>query len=209
MLVAVDFEKAMIERHGKDVYQKLKNASVAIAGIGGLGSNIAISLARSGVGEILIVDFDKVDITNINRQQYFVEQIGMNKTDALKETLQRINPYIRIKTVQRRVDEDNVAEIFGQYNIVCEAFDDAQNKAMLVNTLLEKTDACVIAASGMAGYLSSNTIKTKKVMERLYLCGDNVTDVSDVNGLMAPRVAICANHQANMVIRLICGEYEV
>lgn len=209
MLAAVDFEKAMIERHGEDVYKKLKNASVAIAGIGGLGSNIAISLARSGVGEILIVDFDKVDITNINRQQYFVEQIGMNKTDALKETLQRINPYIRIKTVQRRVDEDNVAEIFGQYNIVCEAFDDAQNKAMLVNTLLEKTDACVIAASGMAGYLSSNTIKTKKVMERLYLCGDNVTDVSDVNGLMAPRVAICANHQANMVIRLICGEYEV
>jgi len=209
LLAAVDFEKAMIERHGEDVYKKLKNASVAIAGIGGLGSNIAISLARSGVGEILIVDFDKVDITNINRQQYFVEQIGMNKTDALKETLQRINPYIRIKTVQRRVDEDNVAEIFGQYNIVCEAFDDAQNKAMLVNTLLEKTDACVIAASGMAGYLSSNTIKTKKVMERLYLCGDNVTDVSDVNGLMAPRVAICANHQANMVIRLICGEYEV
>ena len=209
MLAAVDFEKAMIERHGEDVYKKLKNASVAIAGIGGLGSNIAISLARSGVGEILIVDFDKVDITNINRQQYFVEQIGMNKTDALKETLQRINPYIGIKTVQRRVDEDNVAEIFGQYNIVCEAFDDAQNKAMLVNTLLEKTDACVIAASGMAGYLSSNTIKTKKVMERLYLCGDNVTDVSDVNGLMAPRVAICANHQANMVIRLICGEYEV
>jgi len=209
LLAAVDFEKAMSERHGEEVYHKLKNASVAVAGIGGLGSNIAVSLARCGVGEILIVDFDKVDITNINRQQYFVEQIGMNKTDALKKTLQRINPYIRIKTVQRRVDEGNVAEIFSRYKIVCEAFDDAQNKAMLVNALLEKTDACVIAASGMAGYLSSNTITTKKVMERLYLCGDNVTDVSDVNGLMAPRVAICANHQANMVIRLICGEYEV
>ena len=209
MLAAADFERAMLERHGEEVHKSLKSASVAIAGIGGLGSNIAVSLARCGVGELLLVDFDKVDITNINRQQYFVDQIGMNKTDALKETLQKINPYMKIKTLQKRVDESNAVEIFGEYKIVCEAFDNAANKAMLVNTLLEKTNAFVVAASGMAGYLSSNTIRTKKVMERLYLCGDTITDMSDVNGLMAPRVAICANHQANMVIRLICNECEV
>lgn len=209
MLAAADFERAMLERHGEEVHKRLKSASVAIAGIGGLGSNIAVSLARCGVGVLLLVDFDKVDITNINRQQYFVEQIGMDKTDALKETLQKINPYMKIKTLQKRVDESNAVEIFGEYKIVCEAFDNAENKAMLVNTLLEKTNAVVVAASGMAGYLSSNTIRTKKVMERLYLCGDTVTDMSDVNGLMAPRVAICANHQANMVIRLICNECEV
>ncbi len=206
---AVDFKNAMIERHGKEIHKKISSSSVAIAGLGGLGSNIAISLARCGVGKLLLVDFDRVDISNINRQQYFYEQIGMNKTDALKQTLQRINPYISVDTKCIKVNENNAKEIFEDYKIVCEAFDDAQNKAMLVNALLEKTDSYIVAASGMAGYSSSNSIQTKKAMERLYLCGDFVTDMKDANGLMAPRVAICANHQANMVIRLICGEYDV
>lgn len=209
MLEAVDFKNAMIERHGEEIHKKISSSSVAIAGLGGLGSNIAISLARCGVGNLLLVDFDRVDITNINRQQYFYEQVGMNKTDALKRTLQRINPYINVDTKCIKVNENNTKELFGDYKIVCEAFDDAQNKAMLVNTLLEKTDSYIVAASGMAGYSSSNSIQTKKAMERLYLCGDFVTDIGDANGLMAPRVAICANHQANMVIRLICGEYDV
>ena len=199
----------MIERHTAKVHNKLKNASVAIAGLGGLGSNIAVSLARSGVGHLFLVDFDRVDITNINRQQYFVDQVGMYKTEALKSTIEKINPYINIEIKTICVNEKNVLSLFGEYNIVCEAFDRAQNKAMLVNTLLENTNSYVVSASGMAGYLSSNTIKTKKLMKRLYLCGDGETDSADVNGLMAPRVAICANHQANAVLRIICGEFEV
>ena len=206
---AVDFKNAMIERHGEEIYKKISSSSVAIAGLGGLGSNIAISLARCGVGKLLLVDFDRVDISNINRQQYFYEQIGIKKTKALSEIIKKINPYINIETKCIKVTEENAQEIFDGYKIVCEAFDDAQNKAMLVNALLEKTDAYIVAASGMAGYSSSNSIQTKKAMERLYLCGDFVTDIKDANGLMAPRVAICANHQANMVIRLICDEYDV
>ena len=209
MLAAVDFMNALSDRHGEVVQKKISNASIAIAGLGGLGSNIAVSLARCGVGHLLLVDFDKVDLHNINRQQYFYDQIGMYKTDAIKDILKRINPYIKIDTKCVNIDSENAADIFGCFRIVCEAFDKPENKAMLVNELLQKTNATVVAGSGMAGYLSSNSIVTKKVMQRLYLCGDGETDIDDVNGLMAPRVAICANHQANMVIRLICGEMDV
>ena len=209
MLEAVDFYNALANRHGEDLQKKISDASVAVAGLGGLGSNIAVSLARCGVGHLLLVDYDVVDITNINRQQYFFEQIGMKKTDAIKDILKKINPYIKIDTECIRITNENAADIFGGSKIVCEAFDKPECKAMLVNELLQNTDATVVAASGMAGYLSSNSIKTKMAMQRLYICGDLETDVADANGLMAPRVAICANHQANMVIRLICGENDV
>lgn len=205
-----EFEHIMIERHTKPVYDRLKNARVAIAGLGGLGSNIAISLARSGVGELFLVDFDKVDLSNLNRQQYEIADLGSYKTESLSARLRRINPYIEISYRTIKVTPENAAELFGGFGIVCEAFDKADMKAMLINTLLaECTDTVVVSGSGMAGYLSSNTIKTKQVFRRLYICGDTVTDMHDVNGLMAPRVAICANHQANMIIRLILGEEEV
>lgn len=209
MLEAVDFYNALRMRHGEAVQDKISNARVAIAGLGGLGSNIAVSLARCGVGHILLVDFDKVDLSNINRQQYFYDQIGMYKTDALKDILKNINPYIKIDTKCIEINSENATEVFAGFQIVCEAFDEPQSKAMLINELLQNTGATVVAGSGMAGYLSSNTIVTKKAMQRLYICGDGETDIGDVNGLMAPRVAICANHQANMVIRLICGETDV
>lgn len=204
-----DFKKALIERHTYPVYEKLHNASIAIAGLGGLGSNIAVSLTRAGIGKLFLVDFDKVDMSNLNRQQYLVSDLGRNKTEALKERLLKINPYTQIDILTTRVTEENAAEIFKDYPIVCEAFDRAENKAMLINTLLSETDKTIVAGSGMAGYLSSNMITTKKVMDRLYLCGDRVTDSAAVNGLMAPRVAICANHEANMILRLILGETEV
>lgn len=203
MLTQKEIEASLIERHGEEVHNKLKNAKVAVAGLGGLGSNISISLVRAGVGELLLVDFDKVDISNLNRQQYFMEQLGKYKTEALVENLRRINPYIKLKTVTVKVTEDNAAEIFSDYKIVCEAFDRAENKAMLVNTLLEQTDSIIVSGSGMAGYGRSNEIETKRLMNRLYICGDRVTDSAAVNGLMAPRVMICAAHQANKVIELI------
>lgn len=203
MLTRKEIEASLIERHGEEVHNKLKDAKVAVAGLGGLGSNIAISLVRAGVGELMLVDFDRVDISNLNRQQYFMEQLGKYKTEALVENLRRINPYIRLKTVTVRVTEDNAAELFSDYKIVCEAFDRAENKAMLVNTLLEQTDSIIVSGSGMAGYGRSNEIETKRIMNRLYICGDRVTDSAAVNGLMAPRVMICAAHQANKVIELI------
>lgn len=201
-----EFTRVLIERHTKPVYEKLKNASIAIAGVGGLGSNIAVSLARAGIGHLFIVDFDKVDMSNLNRQQYFIRHLGMYKTEALTEILHEINPYISVDHMTARVTEENAYNIFSGYSIICEAFDRAENKAMLINSVLTASpETTIISGSGMAGYLSANSVKTRKISDRLYICGDGVTDSADVNGLMAPRVAVCANHQANMVIRLLLG----
>ena len=203
---ASELDKAKDDRFSQDVHQKLKRTSVAIAGAGGLGSNIAVMLARSGVGHLHIVDFDIVDITNLNRQVYTITHIGLRKVDAIKEILMEINPYMNVTTECMRVVADNCEEIFGGYDIVCEAFDGAESKAMLIDSLLSVEDGpIVISGSGMAGYGSANEIKSRRIMDRLFICGDGHTDVGDGIGLMAPRVAICAGHQANLVIGHILG----
>lgn len=199
-----DFKNALIERHGKYIYEKLKNSKIAIAGLGGLGSNVAISLARAGIGELFLVDFDTVDITNLNRQQYFTEDIGRKKTEALSAFIRKINPVIKLETADTYVTEENALSLFKDYPIVCECFDKAENKAMLINTLLSETkDITIVSASGMAGYGSSNTITTSKLMERLYLCGDKISGIEQGLGLMSPRVTLCAMHQANAVLEII------
>ena len=203
---ASEFEKAKDDRFSQSVHQKLKIASVAIAGAGGLGSNIAVMLARSGVGHLHIVDFDIVDITNLNRQVYTVRHIGSRKVDAINEILMEINPYMKVTTDCVRVVVDNCEEIFRGYDIVCEAFDGAESKAMLIDSLLTAEDGpIVISGSGMAGYGSANEIRSRRIMDRLFICGDEHTDVGDGIGLMAPRVSICAGHQANIVIGHILG----
>ncbi len=204
------YEKALISRHGKKVHDILKNADIAIAGLGGLGSNIAIFLARSGVGHLHIVDFDKVDITNLNRQQYDIDDIGKLKTIALATHIKHFNPFIKVTYDSIMVTERNAPKIFSNYPIVCEAFDKAENKAMLVNTLLtECSNTKIISASGMAGFESSNMIQTRKVNDRFYICGDTQSEISKNTALMAPRVALCAAHQANMVLRILTGNEEI
>lgn len=205
-----EFEEAMDKRFSTEIYNKLKKAEVAVAGLGGIGSNTAVSLARSGIGHIHLVDFDTVDLTNLNRQAYTIEHLGRLKTEALKELLLNINPYLNITTETVKVTEENAVEIFKSYPIVCEAFDNPDNKAILVNTLLANCkDMKIVSSSGMAGYESSNKIETKRIMKNLYLCGDRVTDAYAGIGLMASRVNICAGHEANMVIRLILGIEEI
>lgn len=205
-----EFEEAMDKRFSTEIYNKLKKAEVAVAGLGGIGSNTAVSLARSGIGHIHLVDFDTVDLTNLNRQAYTIEHLGRLKTEALKELLLNINPYLNITTETVKVTEENAVEIFKDYPIVCEAFDNPDNKAILVNTLLANCkDMKIVSSSGMAGYESSNKIETKRIMKNLYLCGDRMTDAYAGIGLMAGRVNICAGHEANMVIRLILGIEEI
>lgn len=169
--------------------EKLSAGHVTIAGLGGLGSNVAYALARIGVGHLHLIDFDVVDITNLNRQQYFTEHIGMYKTDALKSLLQKINPYIDIQTDCIKVTEENLISLFENAGIICEAFDNPEAKAMLVNGILEHfPEKKLVSASGMAGYGSSNTIRTQRLMKNFYLCGDQVTEPTYGNGLMAPRL---------------------
>lgn len=205
-----EYEQALINRFTLQVYEKFKNAKVGIAGLGGLGSNIAVMLARTGIGHLHLIDFDKVDITNLNRQAYSTRHLNMPKTEALKEILKDINPYCKVTTDTIRLDKENVPVLLGTYPIVCEAFDNADNKAMLVNTLFEECPGVkMVSGSGMAGYGSSNDIYTKKVMKNLYVSGDRVSDIADVSGLLSSRVSVVAGHQANMVIRLILGIEEV
>lgn len=200
-------DQAFDARFSKAIKEKLENAHVAIAGLGGLGSHIAVMLARSGVGHMLLVDFDTVDVTNLNRQAYLIPQVGMEKTAAMKELLDQINPYLDIEYRQVKVTPDNIQELFAGYPIVCEAFDKAEQKAMLVQGLLTGfRDTLVISGNGMAGYGDANAVKTQKMMRRLYVCGDGQTDIADGIGLMAPRVSVCAAHQANKVIQIILEE---
>ena len=201
---------ALNERHSPEVQAVLSAGNVAIAGLGGLGSNVAYSLTRIGVGHLHLIDFDVVDVTNLNRQQYFMEHVGMYKTEALKSLLMKINPYIEIKTDCVKVTDDNIKELFCDNDIVCEAFDNPDAKALLVNGIMEYfPEKKLVSASGMAGFGSSNSIVTRRITKNFYLCGDRVTAPSYGNGLMAPRVAVCAAHEANMITRLILGEEEV
>ncbi|UZQ51151.1 sulfur carrier protein ThiS adenylyltransferase ThiF [Clostridium kluyveri] len=205
-----ELESMMAARHTPHVFEKVKKGKVAVAGLGGLGSNIAVMLARIGVGHLLLVDFDVVDPSNLNRQSYYVRHLGMLKTDALAEQIKEINPFIIVETKTIRIDESNVLELFNSYDIVCEAFDNPESKAMLVNNLLiELSNSKIVCASGMAGYGSSNLIKTQRKMKNLYICGDLESSACQGNGLMAPRVQICAGHQANMILRLLIGIEEI
>lgn len=201
---------ALTARHGKELQERFSAATVAVCGLGGLGSNIAFALARAGVGSLILIDYDRVDITNLHRQQYKANQIGRYKTEALAENLIEIAPYTEIKTLTEKLTEDNLTDLLKDAAIVCEALDRAEAKAMLVNGVLEQLpDCCLVAASGMAGIGTPNTIQTRKVAKHFYLCGDEVSDVEDTIGLIAPRVMLCAAHQAHTVLRILAGEYEV
>lgn len=205
-----EWTKALIDRHGADLHNRFASATVAICGLGGLGSNVAIALARAGIGKLLLIDFDRVEITNLHRQQYKANQIDRYKADALTENLSEIAPYTEVKPVVEKITEENLEDLLKDADIICEAFDDAESKAMLVNGVLEKLPDCyLVAASGMAGMDTPNTIKTRKVMKRFYLCGDEVSDVEGTIGLVAPRVMLCAAHQAHTVLRILADEYEV
>lgn len=196
-------------RHGEDLQNKISAARVAVCGLGGLGSNIAIALARAGVGHLHLIDFDRVDLTNLNRQQYAVGQLGQYKTDALRETLALISPYCDVTCDTIQVTEENLPDLLKTEDYICEAFDRAEAKAMLVSGVLEHfPEKYLVAASGLAGLGSANTIQTRRVSQRFYLCGDGTSDSSVGLGLVASRVLVCAAHEANMILRLIAGETE-
>lgn len=202
--------QALCSRIGTENQEKLEKAVVAVAGLGGLGSNIAYMLARAGVGSLILIDFDKVDISNLNRQQYKASQLGLFKTDALSANLKEIAPYISLTNHIVKLDEANTKELLGSSNIICEAFDNAESKAMLADIVLtQMKDKYLISASGMAGLGSANSIVTRKLGSRFYICGDGISDVKDGIGLVSSRVTLCAAHEAHTAIRIILGMKEV
>ena len=200
---------ALSERQGEKIQNTFESATVAICGLGGLGSNIAFALARAGVGKLILIDFDSVDITNLHRQQYKANQISMSKTEALKENLLEIAPYVAIETHKVRISENNAEALLEKADIICEAFDDAESKATLVNLVLEKMpEKYLVAASGMAGFGSANTIQTRRISKQFYICGDEISDVKSEGSLVASRVMLCAAHQAHTVLRILTEQFE-
>lgn len=203
-----DFLNMLYEKQGKDITEKILGAKVCICGLGGLGSNIAVLLARAGVGNLHIIDFDKVELSNLNRQQYNINHIGLYKTDALEKIIADIAPYCKIKKDTVRIDRENIPSLLKNETIICEAFDKAEEKAMIAEEILSVyPEKYLISGSGMGGIKSSDMIKTRKVMKNFYLCGDEVSD--ETEGILSARVMICAAHQANMALRLICGETQI
>ena len=199
-----ELNRALAERVGEELQSRFSASAVAICGLGGLGSNIAVSLARAGVGTLILIDFDRVDITNLNRQQYKVCQLGMEKARALAENLREINPYIRLVPHTVKITAENLPALVGQAQVVCEAFDDAEEKSMLTEAVLTQLPgATLVAASGMAGLGDPNEIRTRRISRRFYLCGDGSSDVDALGSLFAPRVMLCAAHQATTVLRIL------
>jgi sulfur carrier protein ThiS adenylyltransferase len=201
-----ELESLMTARHTPGVHEVVKKARVGIAGLGGLGSVVAVALARLGVGELVIVDYDMVEPSNLNRQQYFIDQIGKPKTEAMEENLRRINPYVKVSSHKTVLTEKNIPEYFCKVSALVEAFDKAEAKAMLLNTMAEHCpDVPVVTASGVAGHGPSNSIKTTP-FGKYFIVGDQESEAAAGQGLMAPRVGIAAHHQANCVLRILLGE---
>jgi sulfur carrier protein ThiS adenylyltransferase len=200
---ADELEALMVARHTPGVHDKIKGATVGIAGLGGLGSAIAVALARIGIGRLILADFDVVEPSNLNRQQYFIDQLGMTKAEALEINLKRINPYVQYETHCARVTPENIPDLFGEVDVMVEAFDRADQKAMLLQSFKEKP---IVAASGLAGYGPSDTIGVRKMGGNIYIVGDLETGAVPGCGLMAPRVGIAAHMQANLVLRILLGE---
>lgn len=200
---AAELEALMVARHTPGVHEKIKSATVGIAGLGGLGSAIAVALARIGVGRLILADFDVVEPSNLNRQQYFIDQLGLTKAEALEANLKRINPYVQYEAHCVRVTPENIPALFGSVDVMVEAFDRADQKAMLLQSFKGRP---IVAASGLAGYGPGDTIGVRKMGRDIYVVGDLSTGAAPGCGLMAPRVGIAAHMQANLVLRLLLGE---
>ena len=199
-------EEDLLKRNVKGISKKLKKTRVCILGLGGLGSNVAVLLTRSGIGYLKLVDFDIVEASNLNRQQYRISHIGLKKTEAMKSIIKEINPFVETDILDIKVDRENIYSTVGDIEIVVEAFDRAETKAMTLEELLTDKNKIVVSASGMAGLGSANEIVTRKIKDNFYLIGDNYSDYEEYLGIMSTRVMICAAHQANIVLRLILGE---
>lgn len=187
-----------------EIKKQLSRFTVGIAGAGGLGSNCAVALARTGIGRLVIADYDIIEAGNLNRQYFFIRQVGMKKTEALKENLRDINPGTLVETYDKMLSADNIPVIFAECDIIVEAFDSGEMKEMLAETVLSTWPGRpLIIGSGLAGYGDNNKLRERRLGPSLIICGDEQTEVSDELPPLAPRVAVIANMQANVVVELL------
>lgn len=187
-----------------EIKNHLRKFRVGIAGAGGLGSNCAVALARSGIGTLVISDFDVIEESNLTRQYFFTDQVGMLKTVALKENLFRIDRNVSVITYQDKLHRSNISRIFSGCDVVVEAFDKPEMKEMLIETLqAEMPGTPLVIGSGVAGWGNNEAIRCRKIDDTLYICGDETSEVTEKMPPMAPKVGIVANMQANVVIEIL------
>jgi sulfur carrier protein ThiS adenylyltransferase len=187
-----------------EIKRHLNQFTVGIAGAGGLGSNCAVALARTGIGSLVLCDHDIVEKSNLNRQYYFINQVGIAKTEALKDNIARIDPKIVIITCNVTLDPSNIPVIFSGCDVIVEAFDSREMKEMLIETVQDKMKGIpLVVGSGLAGWGRSEELKYRKIDESLYVCGDESTEVSDEMPPLAPRVTMVAGMQANTVVEIL------
>lgn len=198
-----ELKTAFFSRHDPCLVPLLQKATVGIAGAGGLGSNAAIALARSGIGKLVLADFDVVEPSNLNRQQFFIEQIGMPKVVALRENLLCINPFSAYEIHEVMLDAENIPDIFAHVDIMVEAFDKVEMKVMLIETWVRHFPGKpLVVGSGVAGFGDNNECRTERCFDHVYVCGDMKSDASLIPPI-APKVALIAAMQANLVLELL------
>jgi len=195
------FVKNIIKKVGKDNFRKIQDARIGLAGAGGLGSNCACNLVRVGFKRFTIVDFDIIEPANLDRQFYFIDQIGMNKVDSLKTNLLRINPFLELKMINKKIENTNIKELFNDCDVIVECFDRAEYKSMLVSELIH-SGKLIIAASGLGGIGSSDNIKVHKIKKNLIIIGDLKSDI-DRTPALSPRVNVAAAKQADVVLEFV------
>ena len=196
----------LADRYTPEILSRIRDARVGIAGLGGVGSHIAESLARVGIGHLVIADFDKVDMTNLSRQNYFVGDIGKSKAECTAALLKCINPDLDLKVFDARITPENALDVFGGCDVVCEAFDTPQAKSMLVESILcNDPGITMVSVSGLAGFSDTESMHCIRRMNRLYVCGDGVSDSAVGAGLTATRVMACAGMAAHTALRIVMG----
>ncbi|MBQ5397506.1 MAG: sulfur carrier protein ThiS adenylyltransferase ThiF, partial [Candidatus Methanomethylophilus sp.] len=197
---------SLVQRYSAEKYERISKTRVGIAGLGGIGSHVAAALVRAGIRDLVIADFDRVDITNLSRQNYSMNDLGLPKSEATERVLKSIAPWIKVEAHDIRLTEDNVAEIFGKCDIVIEAFDSPEAKAMLVSAMYEShPEKWIVSCSGMAGFDSTSTMDIKQRFGHVVIVGDGISDKDEV-GLVATRVMTCAGMMAHTAVRLILEE---
>jgi len=185
---------------------RLAASHVAIIGCGGLGSNAAAMLVRCGVGELTLIDFDVVEESNLNRQLFFADQLGRAKTEALAETLVRIHADVTLHLHKECVTAENLVQLVGDADVLIEAADRAEVKAMIANTALDLLPGTpLVSASGLAGFDSANDVVTERIADGFYMVGDLLSDVREGHPLLASRVMVAAAHEAHAAIRILLG----
>jgi sulfur carrier protein ThiS adenylyltransferase len=197
------FEQGLLRYLKSEQLQKIQSVHIGIAGAGGLGSNIAMTLVRSGFKKFIIIDKDIVEPSNLNRQYFFIDELGQPKAETIGKRLQQVNPDIRVTTKQALLTEDNIQDYFADCDIVFEAFDSASCKKMLIEAFAG-TDKLIISGNGMAGLNNSKPLSIKKIHDKLYIVGDHTTQVGPDNPPFAPRVVACAGLMASVALEYIC-----